>query len=295
MRPSPAPSPVERWPIDSSEVHQVMRISVLVPAYEEASTIGAVLQELVQFEASRFGVDLEIIVCDDGSEDDTAAEVRRMQRDHTSIRLVVHDENRGKGRAIRTALEYALGDYVMIHDADLEYSVGDYPAMIEAARSGALVVYGSRFRGRRYPTGMHLANFVANRLLAWAANVLFGHRITDEATCLKLFRIEVLRSLELTCERFEFCPEVTAKLGCLGIPIVEVPIGYRARDVRSGKKVRWTDGVQAIAVLLQYRLRRADLASARTVCWLPVPNPNRPTVSEVSMVAPGLESSALDS
>jgi dolichol-phosphate mannosyltransferase len=233
----------------------MMRLSVLIPAHNEERTIGDVLRQLVGFDLSRFDVQLEIIVCDDGSKDGTAAEVRRVQCDHGSIRLLSHAENRGKGSAIRTAVEFASGDYVLIQDADLEYRVADYPALIAAARAGADVVYGSRFLARRYPLGMHPSNYAANKILAATSNLLFGHDITDEATCLKMFRTEVLRYLDLQCERFEFCPEVTAKLGLLGIPIVEVPVGYHARDAKGGKQVRWTDGVEAIAVLLRYRLR----------------------------------------
>lgn len=233
----------------------MMILSVLIPAYNEERTIGDLLRELVGFDLSPCDAQLEIIVCDDGSNDGTAAEVRRVQRDHDGIRLLSHDQNRGKGAAIRTAVEFASGDYVLIQSANLEYRVADYPALIAAARAGADVIYGSRFLARRYPLGMHPSDYAANKILAATSNLLFGHNITDEATCFKMFRTEVLRHLDLQCERFEFCSEVTAKLGLLGIPIVEVPVGYLARDAKGAKKVRWTDGVEAISVLLRCRLR----------------------------------------
>jgi dolichol-phosphate mannosyltransferase len=114
-------------------------------------------------------------------------------------------------------------------------------------------VYGSRFIGTRWPDGMHLANLVANRVLTTVANTLYGHRLTDEATCLKLVRTSLLRSMDLECERFEFCPEVTAKLGRLGVPIHEVPVRYRARRTSEGKKITWLDGMYALQALVKHR------------------------------------------
>jgi glycosyltransferase involved in cell wall biosynthesis len=232
-----------------------MRLSILIPAYHEERTIAEVLRRVSSVDTESLGFEKEIIVCDDGSSDGTAREIARMAAEKTGIVLVSHPQNRGKGAAIRTALEHATGDYVLIQDADLEYEVSDYPALLEAVRQGADVVYGSRFLTRRWPEGMRLANYVANRMLTTTANVLYGHDITDEATCFKIFRTDLLRSLSLTCERFEFCPEVTAKLGRRKIRIVEVPIAYQARSVLDGKKVSWTDGVQAMWVLLKERVR----------------------------------------
>ncbi|MBI4508352.1 MAG: glycosyltransferase family 2 protein [Deltaproteobacteria bacterium] len=231
-----------------------MRLSILIPAFHEEKTIAEVLGRVASVDTLALGFEKEIIVCDDGSSDGTVREIERACEEHAGIKLVRHPQNRGKGAAIRTALEHATGDYVLIQDADLEYEVSDYPAMIEAVKKGADAVYGSRFLSRSYPKGMHPANFLANKILTVAANVLYNHEITDEATCFKVVRTEVLRSLGLTCERFEFCPEVTAKLGLKGVKIVEVPIAYQARDVKDGKKVRWTDGVQALWVLLKHRL-----------------------------------------
>jgi glycosyltransferase involved in cell wall biosynthesis len=232
-----------------------LRLSILIPAYHEEKTIAEVLDRVASVDTSVLGFDKEIIVCDDGSLDGTATEIARMQGRIPGLKLVRHPKNRGKGAAIRTALEHATGDYVLIQDADLEYEVTDYPAILEAVRRGAEAVYGSRFLDRPYPEGMHPANFVANKLLTSASNLLYGHGITDEATCFKVIRADLLRSLDLECERFEFCPEVTAKLGKRQVKIVEVPIAYHARDVKSGKKVRWTDGVQALWVLVKHRFR----------------------------------------
>ena len=237
-----------------------MKLSILIPAYQEERSIAEVLARVSAVDLAPLGVEREIIVCDDGSRDATAERVSGFAAAHpeSAVRLVRHPSNRGKGRAIRTALEYATGDYVLIQDADLEYEPSDYPALLRPAlEHGADVVYGSRFRARAYPRGMAPANFVANKLLTTAANLLYGSRITDEATCFKLLRTDLIRALELTCERFEFCPEVTAKLGLRKVPIAEVAIQYRARDVANGKKVRWTDGFEALWVLVKHRVGRS--------------------------------------
>jgi glycosyltransferase involved in cell wall biosynthesis len=233
-----------------------MLLSIVIPAYQEQATIGEVLRRVAAIDTESLGFAREIIVCDDGSRDRTAEIVAAAGLLDPRIRLVRHPHNRGKGAAIRTALDAAAGDFCLIQDADLEYEVSDYPALLEPLSRGAEVVYGSRFLRQRHPDGMRLPNLVANRLLTATANVLYGVRITDEATCFKVFRTELLRSLHLTCNGFEFCPEVTAKLGLRRVPIVEVPIAYTARDVEAGKKVRWTDGFEAMWVLLRHRLRR---------------------------------------
>jgi dolichol-phosphate mannosyltransferase len=233
-----------------------MKLSIVIPAFREEATIATVLERVAGVDLQALGVEKEIIVCDDGSTDKTAQEVERMTQRFPFIHLVQHARNQGKGAAIRTALQHATGDYVLIQDADLEYDVEDYPAMVRLAVDGALAVYGSRFLSRAWPAGMHPANYLANRILTTASNVLFGLNITDEATCFKLVRADVLRGLHLECERFEFCPEVTAKLGRQHIPVAEVPVRYQGRDVQAGKKVRWTDGVEALWVLVKYRVKR---------------------------------------
>jgi dolichol-phosphate mannosyltransferase len=231
-------------------------LSILIPAYQEERTIGEVLRQVVAIDTEPVGFRKEVLVCDDGSTDGTVDVVRQHMTEDARVRLVCHERNRGKGAAIRTALADARGDFVLIQDADLEYEVSDYPALLAAVNDGADVVYGSRFRNGTRPTGMRAANYAANRILTASANLLYGMSITDEATCFKVFRTDLLRSLELECEGFEFCPEVTAKLGKRGVPIAEVPIHYRARNIAEGKKVRWTDGVEALWVLIKHRLQR---------------------------------------
>jgi len=230
-----------------------MRVSVLVPVFQEEATIVELLERLLRCEVERAGFEREILVCDDGSTDGTGAALAAMAAQHAEIRVFGHASNRGKGAALRTLLEHASGDAVLVQDADLEYEVDDCLPMLERFRQGADAVYGSRFIRAWRPTGMRLPNLVANRVLTFVANALYGLEITDEATCLKLVRTSLLRQMQLECQGFEFCPEVTAKLGLMGVRIAEVPVRYRARDVASGKKVRWPDGVVALTVLLRQR------------------------------------------
>ncbi len=230
-----------------------MLLTIIIPAYQEERTIGEVLDRVCAIDTESLGFDKEVIVCDDGSADGTAEICRQKAAADDRVRLVANPVNMGKGAAIRTALEHATGDYCLIQDADLEYDVEDYPALLRPLLAGADVVYGSRFLENPRPTGMKTANFVANRLLAIAANVLYGVNITDEATCFKVFRTELLKSLDLECMRFEFCPEVTAKLGLRKVKIVEVPIQYEARTLEDGKKIGWTDGFEAMWELVKHR------------------------------------------
>jgi dolichol-phosphate mannosyltransferase len=230
-----------------------MRISILVPVFQEESTVGELLERLVACDVASVGFEREILVCDDGSTDGTAEVIRRVAGDLPDIRVFAHARNQGKGAAIRTLLPHATGDAVLVQDADLEYDVDDSLRLLQRFREGHEAVYGSRFLVHARPAGMRLAHWIANRLLTFTANILYGHHLTDEATCLKLVRTSLLREMRLQCRRFEFCPEVTAKLGRMGVRIDEVPVRYRARDAAAGKKVRWSDGVVAMAVLLRHR------------------------------------------
>jgi glycosyltransferase involved in cell wall biosynthesis len=219
------------------------RLSVLVPVYNEQETIEEALRRVKAAPGEK-----EIIVVDDASTDGT----RALLEADPEILLIRHPENRGKGACIRTGLAAATGDVIIIQDADLEYDPQDYPLLVEPIRRGeARVVYGSRFLRGRPP--MQWPNLLCNRLLALAANLLYGARITDEATCYKAFEAALLKDLPLECRRFEFCPEVTAKVRRRGIKIHEVPIRYTARTFDAGKKIRPWDAVEAFRALLRYR------------------------------------------
>ena len=197
-------------------------------------------------------LDIELIVVDDGSTDATPAVLARTPG---IDRLLVHPKNRGKGAAIRTGLAHATGDTVVVQDADLEYDPQDFLPMIEAMeKENTRVVYGSRILGHNPMSRPSF--YFGGRLLSILTNVLYGTRITDEPTCYKMFRREVVEGLDLRCEGFEFCPEVTAKVARKGYRIVEVPIRYAPRDIREGKKIRWRDGLTAIQTLVRLRFRR---------------------------------------
>jgi len=221
-----------------------VKLSVIIPVYNERSTVA---ETIARVRAS--SVEKEIIVVDDASTDETAEIVASLAGD--DLKLIRQPRNQGKGAAIRRGLEAVSGEVVIIQDADLEYDPADYPALIAPIVSGnAMVVYGTRaprFEGMRWPH--RLFNWIA----AVLANLLYRAEITDEATCYKAFRTEVLRDIPLKCERFEFCPEVTAKVRKRGIKIAEVPVSYHARSVGAGKKIRWWDGVVALWTLVKYR------------------------------------------
>jgi glycosyltransferase involved in cell wall biosynthesis len=218
-----------------------------VPVYNEHATLEQLLQRVLAVP-----VDKEVLVVDDGSRDGTR-EVLAGLAERLPIRAFYHAANRGKGYAIRTALAEARGEIVIIQDADLEYDPEDYPKLIAPiVRGETNVVYGSRYLGHDNP--LPLTHFkVAVLLLSAMANLLYGTRLTDEATCYKVFRRSLIQSLPLACERFEFCPEVTARVAKRGERILEIPIRYHYRTKAQGKKIGWRDGFEAIWTLLRYR------------------------------------------
>ena len=222
-----------------------MKISVIIPVYNEEETVKRTICAI-----QKVNLDKEIIVVDDKSEDLTYHIIEEMK--YSNLILIKQDVHQGKGAAIRKALEYINGEIVIIQDADLEYDPSYYHKLIEPIlKNQAKVVYGSRFKGKR--KGMRFSNLLANKILTWVTNILFGIHITDEATCYKVFRADVIKKIPLKCNGFEFCPEVTAKIAKRGIAIVEVPISYQARTVAEGKKVKWIDGFIAIYTLIKYR------------------------------------------
>jgi len=223
-------------------------VTVLVPALNEEETIGEVIDRLLVLD-----IPAQIIVVDDGS-DDRTGEILHSYGD--KILLLTNRTRGGKGAAIRQALPYATGKSVIVQDADLEYDPSEIPKLVEPIVEGkAKVVYGTRF-AHGLTKGMALPNKIVNRLLRTAVFVLYGQHITDEATCYKAFETGFLKSLNLECVRFEFCPEVTAKSCRLGEKIVEIPIRYTPRTKAAGKKIRWTDAPDAFWTLLKHRFKR---------------------------------------
>ena len=190
---------------------------------------------------------------DDGSTDMTPTILERYK---DRIRILRNEQKGGKGNAIRQALPFATGRVVVIQDADLEYSPEELPALVAPILDGkANVVFGTRF-AHGLPRGMALPNKLVNVLLAWSVRLLFFRSLSDEATCYKAFRTDVLRKMNLECQRFEFCPEVTAKSIRLGEKILEVPISYEPRTKAAGKKIRWTDAPEAFWTLLKHRFKK---------------------------------------
>ena len=228
-----------------------MKVSIIIPVYNEFRTFNQVLERVRRAPLPE-GCSKEIIVIDDGSTDGTAQMIARQLRAGDVIGGRHTTGNSGKGTAIRTGIALASGDIVLIQDGDLEYDPDDYARILEPIVAGQSdVVYGSRFLAG--PVGMAMRNLVANRILTAAANLLYRARLTDEATAYKAFRASILSELDLTCRRFEFCPEVTAKVRRMGYAIREVPIRYNARGIAEGKKIRARDGLEALWTLLKHR------------------------------------------
>jgi glycosyltransferase involved in cell wall biosynthesis len=228
-----------------------VKVSILIPIYNEFRTLPLVLQRVLHAPLPA-GCEREVIVIDDGSTDGTTELLRTEGARSPLLRVHRSPVNIGKGSAIRIGLAHASGNIVLIQDGDLEYDPNDYLQILQPIVDGtADVVYGSRFL-RKF-TGMKPANWMANRILTFSANFLYGARLTDEATAYKAFRTEVIRSIQLNCLRFEFCPEVTAKLLRAGHEIQEVPIHYNPRGIAEGKKIRFRDGFEALWTLIRYR------------------------------------------
>jgi dolichol-phosphate mannosyltransferase len=228
-------------------------VSVIVPVYNEVAHVDELLEAIHASPVKK-----EIIIVDDGSTDGTREKLRAMPLAN-DVTVVFHERNCGKGAAIRTALQYARGEYILIQDSDLEYDPQDYPALLRPLdQHQANAVYGVRpdrpERGLRF--------FLGAKLLTHLTNLLYGAGIHDEATCYKVFRRSLIVQIDLQCQRFEFCPEVTAKLSRMGEKIAEVPIAYKPRSAGEGKKIRHADGWLAIWTLLRYRFTpRASWAS----------------------------------
>jgi glycosyltransferase involved in cell wall biosynthesis len=223
-------------------------LTIIVPVFNERNTVGEAIRRVRE---APLGIDKEIVIVDDGSDDGTLEIVQRLS--DSTVRVFHYPDNRGKGAAVRRGIEEAKGDLIVVQDGDLEYDPRDLARLLRPLQEGqARVVYGSRFTGER--RNMFFWHWVGNRFLSLVTNVLYNTTLSDMETCYKMFDGELLRSLNLSSNRFEFEPEVTATALRLGERIWEVPISYAGRELHEGKKISWRDGFPALATLIRVRL-----------------------------------------
>lgn len=224
-----------------------MNVTVIIPVYNEVNTIEEILRRV---EAENIAT--EILIVDDGSTDGTRKKLDSMIED-AHLRIILHEHNQGKGAAVRTGIQNATGEVILIQDADLEYDPRDYPALLKPIEEGiADVVYGSRFLGGPRRTVMFW-HMVANKLLTFLTNILYNTILSDMETGYKVFKQEIVKDMKLRANRFDFEPEFTAKILKRKARVYEVPISFNPRDYEDGKKIGMRDAFQALWTLLKYR------------------------------------------
>lgn len=223
-------------------------LTVIMPVYNEAATIAEAVKAVLQTTYKK-----ELVIIDDGSTDGTREILTQIR--HSDVKVIFHEKNTGKGAALRTGFAQAMGDIILIQDADLEYDPSEYAILLRPILSGkADVVYGSRFAGHGAHRVLYFWHYVGNRFLTLLSNLFTNLNLTDMESCYKVFTKEALRGVQIRENRFGFEPEITAKMSKKGLRIYEVPISYYGRTYAEGKKIDWRDGAWAIWCILKYNL-----------------------------------------
>lgn len=223
------------------------KITILIPVFNEFNTLGQIIKKVE--DADFCGLEKEIILIDDCSTDGT----KELYQNY-NYKVLYHDKNKGKGAALRTGFKEASGDIIVIQDADLEYDPVDYKPLVELIIEGkADVCYGSRLSGAKPSRSFMFHHLLGNKFLSLLTNILYGSTLTDMETCYKAFRADFIKGIEIKSDRFDFEPEITAKILKKGARLYELPISYFGREFAEGKKITWRDGFHAIIALIKYR------------------------------------------
>lgn len=231
-----------------------MKLSIVMPCYNEQQTIETIVQKVLQV---KLPVERELIIVDDCSQDSTRDYLKTLEG-HADTKIIFHEVNQGKGAALRTGFNHATGDLIIVQDADLEYDPNEYPKLLKPILDGkADVVYGSRFVGGESHRVLYFWHSLGNKFLTFLSNMFTNLNLTDMEVCYKVFKKSILEQIELTEDRFGFEPEFTAKIAALDCVIFEVGISYYGRTYEEGKKINWKDGVRAVYVILKYGIFKA--------------------------------------